>query len=312
MKRIFLNGPSRALKTESMRRLITFLLLVAVMPLAAQEYDYKEDVKVKIWDNESAPHSNELTVAEAYYKGLASRISQAELYVFKANPAKATGQAVLICPGGAYEVVSMVNEGVDVARWLAENGITCGVLKYRMPNGHREVPLEDAVEAMRIMRQNAATWNFDAEQLGVMGFSAGGHLAACVSNLAPAETKPAFSILMYAVITAHTDHTHIISVNNLLGEGHTAIDRDELSMENRVTTSTPPALLILSSDDRGVSPLNSTLYYNALKKHKIEAAMHIYPTGNHGWGMNLDFPYREQWQAAVLDWLKLRAEKSKR
>lgn len=292
-----------------MKRLFTFLLLMAAMPLSAQQYDYKEDIKVDIWDNATAPHSNYLTAEEGCYEGIVNRVTKAELYIFKADAERATGQAVLICPGGAYEVVCMTNEGADVARWLAANGITCGVLKYRMPNGHREVPMEDAVEAMRLMRENAAAWGYDAAQVGVMGFSAGGHLAACLSNLAPAEYVPAFSILMYAVISAHTDYTHIISVNNLLGANHTAVERDVYSMENRVTTATPPALLILSGDDRGVSPLNSTLYYNALKKHKIEAAMHVYPTGNHGWGMNQDFPYREQWQAAVLDWLSLRRNK---
>ena len=289
-----------------MKRLFSILLALVVMPLAAQEYDYKEDLRVKIWDNTTAPHSNGLTVAETSDKGIVHNVSEAELYIFKANPQKATGQAIVICPGGGYEVVCMTYEGVDVARWLAENGITCGVLKYRMPNGHREVPLEDAVEALRLMRRNAEAWNLDPEQVGIMGFSAGGHLAAYASTFAPLGEQPAFSILMYAVITGEWGLTHEGTFNHLLGEGHTAADRAEFSPENRVTADTPPALLLLSDDDKVVPPISSTRYYNALKKFNIDAAMHIYPDGWHGWGMSTRFPYREQWQSAVLNWLQLR------
>lgn len=199
----------------------------------------------------------------------------------------------------------MTYEGADAARWLAENGITCGVLKYRMPNGHREVPLEDAVEALRIMRKNAEEWHFDPKQVGIMGYSAGGHLAAYTSTFAPAGEEPAFSILMYAVITGEWGLTHEGTFNNLLGEGHTAADRAAYSPENRVTAQTPPALLMLSDDDKIVPPISSTRYYNALKKAGIEASLHIYPDGWHGWGMSKRFPYREQWQESMLDWLKL-------
>ena len=288
-----------------MKRLFTILLAMAVLPLAAQEYDYKEDQLIKIWDNTTAPHSSELTKPETCDRGIINWSQSAELYIYKADPAKATGQAIVICPGGGYEAVCMTYEGADAARWLAENGITCGVLKYRMPNGHREVPLEDAVEALRIMRKNAEEWHFDPKQVGIMGYSAGGHLAAYTSTFAPAGEEPAFSILMYAVITGEWGLTHEGTFNNLLGEGHTAADRAAYSPENRVTAQTPPALLMLSDDDKIVPPISSTRYYNALKKAGIEASLHIYPDGWHGWGMSKRFPYREQWQEAMLDWLRL-------
>ena len=288
-----------------MKRLFTILLAMAVMPLAAQEFDYKEDQLIKIWDNTTAPHSSELTKPETCDRGIINWSQSAELYIYKADPAKATGQAIVICPGGGYEAVCMTYEGADAARWLAENGITCGVLKYRMPNGHREVPLEDAVEALRIMRKNAEEWHFDPKQVGIMGYSAGGHLAAYTSTFAPAGEEPAFSILMYAVITGEWGLTHEGTFNNLLGEGHTAADRAAYSPENRVTAQTPPALLMLSDDDKIVPPISSTRYYNALKKAGIEASLHIYPDGWHGWGMSKRFPYREQWQESMLDWLKL-------
>lgn len=288
-----------------MKRLFTILLAMAVLPLAAQEYDYKEDQLIKIWDNTTAPHSSELTKPETCDRGIINWSQSAELYIYKADPAKATGQAIVICPGGGYEAVCMTYEGADAARWLAENGITCGVLKYRMPNGHREVPLEDAVEALRIMRKNAEEWHFDPKQVGIMGYSAGGHLAAYTSTFAPAGEEPAFSILMYAVITGEWGLTHEGTFNNLLGEGHTAADRAAYSPENRVTAQTPPALLMLSDDDKIVPPISSTRYYNALKKAGIEASLHIYPDGWHGWGMSKRFPYREQWQESMLDWLRL-------
>ena len=210
----------------------------------------------------------------------------------------------MICPGGGYAVVCIGYEGVDMAKWLASQGITCGVLKYRMPNGRKEVPLEDAVEALRIMRRNAAELDIDPAKVGIMGFSAGGHLAAYASNFAPEGEKPAFSILFYPVITGEDGLCHKGSFDNLLGADASAALRAEYSLETRVTRSTPPALLFLSDRDTVVPTISGTRYYNALKKHGIKASMHIYPEGWHGWGISEAFPYRDAWQASLLDWLK--------
>lgn len=286
-----------------MKRILTVLLAMAVLPLAAQEYG--QNRTIKIWDNSTAPHSSELTSPEAETSpNIIGSVTEAVLYIFEADPAKATGQAIVICPGGGYAVVCMSYEGVEMAKWLASQGITCGVLKYRMPNGHKEVPLEDAVEALRIMRRNAADLRIDPAKVGIMGFSAGGHLAAYTSNFAPEGEKPAFSILFYPVITGEDGLCHKGSFDNLLGADATAAQRAEYSLETRVTRSTPPALLLLSDHDTVVPPISSTRYYNALKKHGIKASMHIYPEGWHGWGISPDFPYREAWQASLLDWLK--------
>lgn len=286
-----------------MKRILTVLLAMAILPLAAQEYG--QNRTIKIWDNSTAPHSSELTSPEAETSpNIIGSVTEAVLYVFEADPAKATGQAIVICPGGGYAVVCMSYEGVEMAKWLASQGITCGVLKYRMPNGHKEVPLEDAVEALRIMRRNAADLKIDPAKVGIMGFSAGGHLAAYTSNFAPEGEKPAFSILFYPVITGEDGLCHKGSFDNLLGTDATVAQRAEYSLETRVTRSTPPALLLLSDHDTVVPPISSTRYYNALKKHGIKASMHIYPEGWHGWGISPDFPYREAWQASLLDWLK--------
>ena len=288
-----------------MKKILIAILALAAMPLAAQEYG--QNRTVKIWDNASAPHSNGITTAEVEQSPMIiGGTSEAVLYIFEADPAVATGQAMVICPGGGYAVVCMGYEGVDMARWLASKGITCGVLKYRMPNGHREVPLEDAVEALRTMRRMSSELKIDPARVGIMGFSAGGHLAAYTSNFADDADKPAFSVLFYPVITGEAWLSHKGSFDNLLGADASEAERAEYSLETRVTSTTPPAILLLSDDDTVVPPISSTRYYNALKKEGIEASMHIYPTGGHGWGISEGFRYREAWQQALLDWLSLR------
>ena len=189
-----------------------------------------------------------------------------------------------------------------MAQWFAEHGITAAVLKYRMPNGHPEVPLEDVEQALRIMMGlEAGATGFTADKVGIVGSSAGGHLAASASTLA--RTKPAFSILFYPVITAEEGRCHRGSFDNLLGAARSRTDSEAYSLQRRVTPATPPTLLLLSDDDRTVPPVNATEYYRSLKEHGIDASMHIYPEGGHGWGIRSDFRYREAWQQAVLDWL---------
>ena len=287
-----------------MRRPHTLLaaLLLAAGTAAAQ--DYGQAATLKIWDNTTAPHSNGIATPEREPEpNRIVDVSQAVLYIFPADPAKATGQAVVICPGGGYVKLCIDYEGYDMAKWFAANGITAAVLKYRMPNGHPEVPLEDVEQALRIMMGlEAGATGFTAGKVGIVGSSAGGHLAASASTLA--ETKPAFSILFYPVITAVQGKRHQGSFINLLSEQRTPEQDAAYSLESRVTADTPPAILLLSDDDKTVPPVNSTLYYNALKAHGIEASMHIYPSGGHGWGIRDSFRYKAQWQDAVLDWLR--------
>ncbi len=272
--------------------------------LAAQPRDYGQALAVAIWDNATAPHSNGIATPEtAPAPGRIGNTSEAELFIYPAEPAKNTGLAVVICPGGGYTRLAMEHEGHAVAEWLAANGITAAVLKYRMPAGHPEVPLEDAEQALRIMKGTVpGAGRYAAERVGIVGFSAGGHLAAMTSNLA--KTKPAFALLFYPVITARKGSAHEGSFDNLLGRDRNAESETRYSLENCVTPSTPPTLLLLSDDDRAVPPVNSTLYYNALKQHGVKASMHIYPVGGHGWGIRDGFEYKPCWQAAALDWLK--------
>ena len=273
------------------------------MTATTSAQDYGQAATIKIWDNATAPHSNGVTTPET--ETTPNRVrntSEALLYIFPADAAKATGQAVVICPGGGYGMLAIDHEGYEMARWFAANGITGAVLKYRMPNGHPEVPLEDAVQALRIMSGlEAGATGYTAGKVGIVGSSAGGHLAATASTIG--SHKPAFSILFYPVITAEKGKGHQGSFDNLLGDKRNAETDARYSLHNRVSDDTPPAILLLSDDDTAVPPVNSTLYYNALKEHGIEASMHIYPIGGHGWGFHKDFPYHETWKAAVLDWL---------
>lgn len=286
-----------------MRRVIFILLLLGVTWCGCAQ-NYGQDATIRLWDNSSAPHSNDLTGPEVEVAPhRPSNTQEATLYLFKADPQRATGQALMLCPGGGYQRLAMDHEGFEMAAWLAQNGITAAVLKYRMPNGHPEVPLEDAEEGLRTLRDHAAEWGFDADQVGIAGCSAGGHLAAMVSTMG--AVRPAFAVLFYPVITGEEGLCHRGSFDNLLGKGRT----EELSrhywLEERVDSLTPKSLLLLSDDDRSVPPVSSTRYYNALKRHGIASTMHIYPSGGHGWGMREEFAYRTEWQKSLIDWLEV-------
>lgn len=274
--------------------------------ISAQDYGQTETIR--IWDNASAPHSNGITTPEEEPEPYRlANISTAELYLYPAKESKATGQGVVICPGGGYSRLAIDHEGFQIAQWLAENGITAAVLKYRMPNGHPEVPLEDAEQALRLLRGDVpGAEAYVCPKVGIMGFSAGGHLAAMASTMG--AVRPDFSLLFYPVITAEKGKGHQGSFNALLGARRNAENDARYSLENRVTEQTPPALLLLSDDDKGVPPINSLRYYNALKEHGIEASLHIYPEGGHGWGFYDSFRYKAAWQAALLDWMRRLAE----
>lgn len=278
------------------------LIMIAPARVRAQQALYGEDRQIILWDNDSAPHSNGLEGGDqALGNNRVGNTTDAVLYIFRADPARATGQSVVICPGGGYVRLAMAHEGYQLAQWFASQGITAAVLKYRMPNGHPEVPLEDAVEALRVLALQTDL-GVDPARIGICGSSAGGHLAAMASTIG--AIRPAFSILFYPVITGEEGKCHRGSFDNLLGVDRTPDLTAAYSLETRVTGQTPPALLLLSDDDRSVPSVNSVRYYTALKEHGIRASLHIYPTGGHGWGIRETFPYRPCWQQALLDWLK--------
>lgn len=225
--------------------------------------------------------------------------TEATLTIYPAK--KPNGQAIIACPGGGYAGVATTHEGHDMATWFNTQGITYAVLHYRMPYGKHEIPLSDAHQAIRYMRKNAVQFGFN--QLGIMGSSAGGHLASTAATHFDAETRPDFQILFYPVVTM-TEYTHQGSKDNLLGKNPSEELVKLYSNELQVTEQTPPAFIMHSSDDTVVPVQNTLDYYLSLCKHGVPASVHFYPIGGHGWGYNESFPYKAQWKDEMEKWLR--------
>ena len=262
------------------------------------------DETIRLWDNTTAKHSNHETRDEKWRRNNTSicQTSSCELYIFKAAEGKNTGVAIAMFPGGSY-----TNENLQIseAKWYASQGITAALVKYRLPNyGHKEVPLEDAQAALAYLRKNAKKLGFDPAKVGIAGSSAGGHLAAYTSTFTPDAEKPAFAVLFYPVISAVDCMTHQGTFDQLLGKQQPAYLRDYYSLENRVTPTTPPTILILSTNDRTVPPVSSIRYYKALRYYGVDAAMHIYPEGGHGWVGREGFRYEKDWQHQLNRWMQ--------
>ncbi len=230
-------------------------------------------------------------------------------------PKKPNGQMAVVCPGGGYAIVSSWNEGTYVAEWMLSKGITVAVVKYRMPNGHWEVPLTDVQNAFRYCRAHAAEWG--VKQIGVMGFSAGGHLAASATNLYVDDiTRPDFSVLVYPVIVMEDGVTHAGTKKYLLGEDGKWNGKlqERFSLEKQITKNTPATFIIHCTDDRTVPVENTLRYYRRLVDHKVPAECHIFPSGGHGWGFSAEkyvgegkdkFAYgREEFYNSLERWLK--------
>jgi acetyl esterase/lipase len=218
------------------------------------------------------------------------------------------GAAVLVCPGGGYGMLAMDHEGKQVAEWFNKIGISAFVLKYRLgPRYHHPAPLDDARRAMSLIRERASRLGIDPKRVGVMGFSAGGHLASTISNhYQSAAERPDFSILVYPVISFTTVYAHTGSRRNLLGDPSDPALTWKLSNELAVTADTPPTFLFHTDTDTGVPPENSVLYYMALRRFRVPAEMHIYAEGRHGVGLAPTDPVLSSWPDRLKDWLKVR------
>lgn len=276
-----------------------FICLFFSLGAKAQTPDYV----IPLWPD-GAPTDNGATGPEIDYGDHATNISVPELWVW--TPEHSSGVAVVATPGGSYYDVWYLHEGKQWADWYNEQGITYAVLKYRLPREeHREVPLDDARRAMRIMRERAAEWG-NYQQVGIQGCSAGGHLAASLSTMYQTEQeRPDFSILFYPVISMDPSITHAFSLQNLLGKKPSKKLIEQYSCEKRVTSETPPAFILASTDDDAVPVQNSLEYYSALICHGVSATMHLYPTGGHGWAWRPNFAYHEQYKEELRQWLRL-------
>ncbi|MEP6583790.1 MAG: alpha/beta hydrolase [Ginsengibacter sp.] len=295
--------------------LICFLFSIYIMQnIEAQQ-------TISLYDG-NIPNSKPYTTKERWEPQdngdtIVSLISHPSLSIFLPEKEKATGAAVIICPGGGYWVASIVKEGFAVARQFNEFGIAAFVLKYRIPNDSSMInksigPLQDAQRAIQIVRMHAAEWNLDEKKIGIMGFSAGGHLASTaathfqhnyIDNDNKINLRPDFAIFIYPVISFQDSIAHIGSRTQLIGRWPSRIMRDSFSNELQVTKQTPPTFFVHASDDDAVPVMNSIVYYQALLKYKIPAEVHFYKSGGHGFGMK-NPTTSELWMEQCRSWMQ--------
>lgn len=281
-----------------MKKILLLSFFFVTTMLSAQK-----PVELPLWLN-GAPNDTGLTNSEQNQNNeWVSDVTTPTLTVYPAS--HPNGMAIIMCPGGGYAGLAISHEGHDMASWFNTQGITYAVLKYRMPNGHHEAPLSDAEQAIRTVREHAAEWGVNPQRVGVMGASAGGHLAASLATLYSSDrTRPDFQILFYPVISMQERVTHGGSRANLLGENPSPELEERYTLEQQVTARTPQAFIMLSSDDDAVPPINGIGYFLALRDHKVPASLHAYPTGGHGWGFRDNFTYKRQWTEELEKWLR--------
>ena len=299
-----------------MKRLIFLLVLYPLI-------GHSQNFILPLWEGDPPNYreSGEVMISDTTNIIRLSLVQHPDIAVFLPSDGNATGEAVVICPGGGYHILAYDWEGIDIARWFSSRGIAAAVLKYRLPVSKSNIvphktPLLDAQRALRMVRHHAGSWNFDPGRIGIMGFSAGGHLASTLSthfdkgdpdNDDPVERescRPDFSVLVYPVISFTEAFTHIGSRTALLGEDPDPELVTYYSNELQVTPQTPPAILIHSGDDEAVPVDNSVAYYRALRSQGLPAELHIYPYGGHGYSLAVGKGYLSTWPDRVLDWIR--------
>ncbi|HEX9825016.1 MAG TPA: alpha/beta hydrolase [Flavobacteriaceae bacterium] len=303
------------LKSKHRCILITFLFFGLIGTF------YAQNKTITLWPN-GAPNAitnsdyKEIEVIKEGQLTSTSKVTVPTLSLFLPDKSTSNGAAVIICPGGGYSHLAIDKEGFKVAKWLNTLGITAFILKYRLPNDeimeNKTIgPLQDAQEAMRMVRRNAKTWNINPEKIGTMGFSAGGHLASTLSTHYLDEVyvhdtisaKPNFSILIYPVISMEQAITHEGSKTNLLGNAPSESLAEFYSNEQQIDSLTPPAFLVHATDDKAVPVENSIHYCMALKNNNVPAELHIYEKGGHGFGLGIS-DTNLYWTESCEHWLK--------
>ncbi len=300
-------------KTIMKRIALILLLHIAPLLLMCQTVIplYKDSIP------NSKPSKNEEKSEQSNGILIISKISIPTLSIYLPSKQNATGTAVVICPGGGYSIVAAGHEGADIAKTFTDMGVAAFVVKYRIPNIETMIdpeigPLQDAQQAIKIVREGAKQWNVNSAKVGIMGFSAGGHLASTagthfsksvISNPNNTSLRPDFMLLIYPVISFADSIGHMGSRDNLIGKNPSAQKIIEYSNELQVNTDTPPTFLVHASDDDAVKPQNSIVFYQALLKNHVAAEMHLYETGGHGFGLNLKNK-NEHWMERCKNWMQ--------
>jgi acetyl esterase/lipase len=271
---------------------------------------------IPLWP-EGVPGLRADASAEKSTDGRVGNIHQPTLTYYAAAAGKATGAAVIVCPGGGYGWLSIDKEGVEPAKWFNSLGVAAFVLRYRLAEYGHPAPLRDVLRAVRLVRSRAAEFGVKPDAIGVMGFSAGGHLAACAGTLYDApegrtgvpldvvSARPDFLLLIYPVITMKEPYTHAGSRRNLLGPSPAPELVDHLSTELQVTKNTPPAFLLTTFEDRTVPAENSVAFFEAMHHAGVPAELHAYEKGPHGIGLRPGFGPTSDWPKLCEQWLRL-------
>ncbi len=278
-----------------------FIATALIMLTTLQFSLAQQVVDIDLWP-QGLPNTNGIDSTEPFDDTKRNFKPSIRVYLPKAE--SATGAAIVACPGGGYDHLALDHEGYDWSSFFTERGIAYAVLKYRMPHGNKDVPISDAAEALRVVREHAKEWHVDTQKVGIMGSSAGGHLATTIATHSELASVPNFQVLFYPVVTFDLQFTHKGSRYNLIGK-----DADEslallYSNEKQVNANTPPAIILLSDDDGAVPSYNGVGYYLALKDKGIPACLHVYPSGGHGWGYRSSFKFHEEMLADLSAWLK--------
>lgn len=299
-----------------------FIVFHFALLLLVSSTGYSQEV-IKLWSDKipgarvnTAIAEEKIVIENGSYR--IQHVIEPTLMLYFPKPEQANGAAVIICPGGGYARLAMSHEGIEIAQWLAANGIVGIILKYRLPDDaimeNKAIgPLQDIQEAVRMARRNSQRWQIDPKKIGVIGFSAGGHLAASISthfnkkiyDADSTSARPDFAILIYPVISMKAPITHPGSRDNLLGEAPDSAVVELFSNELQVSAETPPTFLVHAADDKSVSVQNSIEYFVALNQHGVPAELHIYEQGGHGFGLGKKTTAAD-WSSACLRWLKSR------
>ena len=298
-----------------MKKIALFILLFPFFMVHAQQelplYGAQPIPNAKLTADREKVDTSHVPLWQVY-----SQVSRPKLMVFLPPAGKATGAAVVICPGGGYGVLAFTHEGTDVAKMFNDMGVAAFVLKYRLPDDETMIdksigPLQDAQRAIQLVRQRAGEWKIDPARVGIMGFSAGGHLAstegthfnqAVIGNPEHISLRPDFMILLYPVISFQDSIAHKGSRENLIGKNPSAELLRKYSNELQVTSQTPPTFLVHSEDDDVVPVANTIQFYESCLHHGVPAEMHIYPKGGHGYGMN-NPTTPDKWTDHLKNWM---------